>query len=162
MIFCEGPLYKPLLIGGDEIYDPVPAKFKYVMNIETCTLLCCDWNLDHICASTEIPQKLILNRTMLAKSTPPFLLPDMGLLLKKFVVGIPLHANVFSFTHNAVVLSHFRCFHLENQTKFFLFYHFYDSEQMSRTWDLKWWLEQRSALQVKFITSIKLICYFVL
>ena len=22
--------------------DPVPAKFKHVTNIETCTLLCCD------------------------------------------------------------------------------------------------------------------------
>ena len=24
--------------------DPVPAKFKHVTNIDTCTLLCCDYN----------------------------------------------------------------------------------------------------------------------
>ena len=24
--------------------DPVPAKFKHVMNIDTCTLLCCDYS----------------------------------------------------------------------------------------------------------------------
>ena len=24
--------------------DPVPAKFKHVTNIETCTLLCCDYS----------------------------------------------------------------------------------------------------------------------
>ena len=24
--------------------DPAPAKFKHVMNIETCTLLCCDYS----------------------------------------------------------------------------------------------------------------------
>ena len=29
--------------------------------------------------------------------------------------------HVFSFTHNAVVLSHFRCVHAENQTKIFRF-----------------------------------------
>ena len=33
---------------------------------------------------------------------------------------------------------------------------------MSPAQDLKWLLEQRSALQVEFITGIKLICYFVL
>ena len=35
---------------------------------------------------------------------------------------MPLHTHVFSFTHNAVVLSGFRCVHPENQTKIFDFY----------------------------------------
>ena len=35
---------------------------------------------------------------------------------------MPLHTHVFSFTHNAVVLSGFRCVHPENQTKIFRFY----------------------------------------
>ena len=30
------------LTGWSKIRDPVPAKFKHVTNIETCTLLCCD------------------------------------------------------------------------------------------------------------------------
>ena len=25
--------------------DPVPAKFKHVTNIDTCTLLCCDYRI---------------------------------------------------------------------------------------------------------------------
>ena len=29
--------------SGQEIYDSVPAKFSYVTNIVTCTLLSCDW-----------------------------------------------------------------------------------------------------------------------
>ena len=60
--------------------------------------------LDHVC---EI-SKLTVN-------------PTMGRLLKIFALGIPLHANVFSFTHNAVVLSQFRCVHPENQMKIFWF-----------------------------------------
>ena len=60
---------------------------------------------------------------------------------------MPLHAHVFNFTHSAVVLSHFRCVPLENQTKKFRFLHFYESKQMSLTQDLLS-LEQRSALQV--------------
>ena len=30
------------LIAGSKIRDPVPAKFKHVTNIVTCSLLCCD------------------------------------------------------------------------------------------------------------------------
>ena len=61
---------------------------------------------------------------------------------------MPLYAHVFSCTHNTAVLSQFRCVHLENQMKIFQFEHFYESKQMSLTQDLKWSLEQRSALQV--------------
>ena len=31
------------LTAGSKIRDPVPAKFKHVTNIVTCTLLCCDY-----------------------------------------------------------------------------------------------------------------------
>ena len=79
-------------------------------------------------------------------------LPDIGLLHKIFVLGIPLHANVFSsFTHNAVVPSQLICVHPENQTK--MFKHFHESKQMSLTQDLKWSQEQCSALQVSFHTA---------
>ena len=46
----------------------------------------------------------------------------MGHSLQIFVKVMPLHTHVFSFTHNAVVLSAFRCVHPENQTKIFDFY----------------------------------------
>ena len=41
--FARNHSIKPSLIGGEEICNPVPAKFKHFTNIETCTLLCCDW-----------------------------------------------------------------------------------------------------------------------
>ena len=42
--FATGSIYKQLkLNGGSKIRDPVPAEFKYVTVIVTCTLLCCDW-----------------------------------------------------------------------------------------------------------------------
>ena len=56
--------------------------------------------------------------TVPTKNKPLFILPGMGLLLKIFALGIPLHANVFSFMHNAVVLSQFRCVHPKIRWKF--------------------------------------------
>ena len=97
----------------------------------------------------EISKKLILNRPMPAKNSPLFLFQCIGRSLKFFASEIPLHASVFSFTYNAVVLLQFRCVHPENQTIFFFrFLHFYISKQMSLTQDLKWSLEQSSAPQV--------------
>ena len=46
--------------------------------------------------------------------------------------------------------------------KFFDFNIFMNPKQWLLTQDLKWSLEQRNALQVSFITAVKLICYFVL
>ena len=120
--------------------------------------------LRHIRAGTlKFPKKLTLNPTLMAKNAP-FLLSDIRHSLQIFALGMPLHAhaNVFSFTDNAVVLSHFRCVHSENQTNIFWFEHFYESKQTSLTQDLEVIGKQRSALQVEFITSVKLICYFVL
>ena len=71
------------------------------------------------CQHCEISKKLTLNPTLTAKNTPVFLFPYTGRSLQVFAWGMPLHAHVFSFTHNAVVLSHFRCVHPENQTKKF-------------------------------------------
>ena len=59
--------------------------------------------------------------------------PRMGPLLKIFALGIPLHANVFSFRHNAVVLSQFRCVHPENQTKICWFLNFDESKHVDYT-----------------------------
>ena len=121
-IFRDGFTLRLKLNGWSKIRDPVTAKFKHVKVIVTCTLLCCDdvmyvpalWN-------TEISKKLTWNPTLTAKNTPPFLFPYMRHSLQIFAWGMPLHAHVFSFTHNAVVLSHFRCVHPENQTKIFRF-----------------------------------------
>ena len=67
---------------------------------------------------------------------------------------MPLHAHVFSFTHNAMVLWLFRCVHPEKQMKIFRFLPFYESKQMSLTRDLKWSLEQSSALQLQPQTDL--------
>ena len=66
------------------------------------------------------------------------------------------------FTHNAVVLPQFGCAHPKNQTKALWYLHFYESKQITLTQDLKWSLEQCSALQVWFNSRGNLICYFVL
>ena len=95
-----------------------------------------------MCRHCEISKKPTLNPSYpVGKNTPPFLLSDMSHSLKIFTRGMPLHAHVFSFTHNAVVLSDFRCVHPKNQTKFFWFYHFNKSKQMLLTQDLKWLLD---------------------
>ena len=69
------------------------------------------------CRHCEISKK----PTFTAKNTPLFLFPYMGHSLQIFAWGMPLHAHVFSFTHNAVVLSLFRCVHPENQITVFWF-----------------------------------------
>ena len=109
------------------------------------------------CRHCEISKKLILNRTKPAKNTPLFSFPIHGALTWNICLRDALHAHVFSFTHNAVVLWLLRCLHPENQKKIFRFLHFYESKQMSLTQDLKWLLEHHSALQLKFITCVKLI-----
>ena len=48
-----------------------------------------------------------------------------------FTYGMSLHAYIFSFTHNAVVLTEFKCEDLENQAIFFvLILTFYISKQI--------------------------------
>ena len=106
----------------------------------------------------EISKKLTWNPTLTAKNTPLFLFPYMGHSLQIFAWGMPLHAHVFSFTHNTVVLSHFRCVHPENQMKIFRFKHFYESKQTLLTQDLKWSLNK----VVRYKKSLSLIYYFVL
>ena len=69
----------------------------------------------------KFPKKLTLHPTLMAKNTPLFLFPYMGRSLQIFAWSMPLHAHVFSFTHNEVVLSHFRCGHPKNQMKMFRF-----------------------------------------
>ena len=72
------------------------------------------------CRYCEISKKLTLNPTLSAKNTPLFPLSDMRRSCKIFAWGMPLCAHVFSFTHNAEVLLHFRCVHPESHTKLFL------------------------------------------
>ena len=42
-IFRDGFTLRHELTAGSKIRDPVPAKFKHVMNIVSCMLLCCDY-----------------------------------------------------------------------------------------------------------------------
>ena len=42
-IFRDGFTLRHELTAGSKIRDHVPAKFKHVTNIVTCTLLCCDY-----------------------------------------------------------------------------------------------------------------------
>ena len=42
VIFRDGITLWHELTAGSKIRDPVPAKFKHVTKIVTCTLLCCD------------------------------------------------------------------------------------------------------------------------
>ena len=113
--------------------------------------------LRHVPAGTEISKKLTSNPRLSAKNTPLFLFPQMGHSLQIFVKVMPLHIHVFSFTHNAVVLSPFRCVHPENQTKFFLIFTFYESKQMSLTQDWRWSLGRSIALQLQRRTDL-LLC----
>ena len=129
------------LATGQQIRNSLTAKFIHVYVIPTCTLLWCNLIasllphpvcsrgterlgtrlFDHVRTRTEISKKLNLYRTLSAKNTSLFLLPDMGPSLQIFAYGMSLHADVFSFTHNAVVFSDGRCVHPENQTKIFRF-----------------------------------------
>ena len=110
----------------------------------------------------KFPKKLTWNPALTAKNTPLFLFPYMGHSLQIFAWGMPLHAHVFSFTHNAVVLTLNRCVHPENQTKVFSILTFLWIKTNVAYTRLEVITKQRSALQVEVITGVKLICYFVL
>ena len=96
------------------------GKVQHVTVILTCTLLCCD-NVTYMPALWNFKKSWLGTLPLRQKNTPLFLFPFMGHSLQIFTWGMPLHAHVFSFTHNAVVLSAFRCVHPENQTKIFWF-----------------------------------------
>ena len=115
------------------------------------------------CRRCEISKKLTWNPTLTAKNTPLFLFPYMGHSLQIFAWGMPLHAHVFSFTNSAVVLSHFRCVHPENQLDEIFSILTFSSIKINVAYTrLEVIAKHRSALQVEFITGVKLICYFVL
>ena len=82
-IFRDGFTLRHELTAGSEIRDPVPAKFKHVTNIVTCT--CTMLWLRHVHAGTEISKKLTSNPRLSAKNTPLFLFPQMGHSLQIFV-----------------------------------------------------------------------------
>ena len=81
-IFRDGFTLRHELTAGSEIRDPVPAKFKHVTKIVTCT--CTMLWLRHIRAGTEISKKLTSNPRLSAKNTPLFLFPQMGHSLQIF------------------------------------------------------------------------------
>ena len=111
------------LATGQQIRNSLTAKFIHKYVIPTCTLLWCNFIasllpdpvcsrgtarlerrlLDNVRACAEISKKLNLHRTFPAKNAPIFLLPDTWPSLQIFAYGMYLHADVFSFTHNAVV-----------------------------------------------------------
>ena len=70
---------------------------------------------------------------------------------------MPLHTHVFSFTHNAVVLSTFQMCSPRKSNENFLIFTFYESKQMSLTQDLRWSLGRSIALQLQRQTDL-LLC----
>ena len=109
----------------------------------------------------EISKNLTWNPTLTAKNTPLFLFPYMGHSLQIFAWGMPRHAHVFSFTHNAVVLRILDVFTPKIRRKFLILTFLWIKTNVAYT-RLEVIAKQRSALQVEFITGVKLICYFVL
>ena len=109
----------------------------------------------------EISKNLTWNPTFTAKNTPLFLFPYMGHSLQIFTWGMPRHAHVFSFTHNAMVLRILDVFTPKIRRKFLILTFLWIKTNVAYT-RLEVIAKQRSALQVEFITGVKLICYFVL
>ena len=109
----------------------------------------------------EISKNLTWNPTLTAKNTPLFLFPYMGHSLQIFAWGMPRHAHVFSFTHNAAVLRILDVFIPKIRRKFLILTFLWIKTNVAYT-RLEVIAKQRSALQVEFITGVKLICYFVL
>ena len=102
------------------------------MNIVTCTLLCCDY-------VTYVPAlkfpKSWLRILGYRQKIHHFFFPTNGALATNICRSYA-PTYVFSFTHNAVVLSHFRCVHPENQMKIFWFLHFMNQNKcrLHKTW----------------------------
>ena len=107
------------LNGGSKIRDPVPAKFKHVTKIVTCTLLCCNY-VTYVPALWNF-QKADFIHHPVGKKCSTFSSFRHESLASNICLRYALTCSLFSFTHrlNAVVLSHFRCVHPENQTKIF-------------------------------------------
>ena len=104
--------------------------------------------LDHVRAGTEISKKLTLNPNLSAKNAPLFLLSDMRRSLKIFARGMP-YMLMYSALHIMQWFSHsLDMLTPKIRRKICDLNIFYESKQMSVTQDLKWSLEQRSALQV--------------
>ena len=85
----------------------------------------------------------------------------MGHSLQIFAWGMPRHAHVFSFTHNALVLHSLDVFTPKIRRKFLILTFLWIKTNVAYT-RLEVIAKQRSALQVEFITGVQLICYFVL
>ena len=95
------------------------------------------------------------------KKYTTFYFPIHGHSLQIFAWGMPRHAHVFSFTHNAVILRILDVFTPKIRRKFLILTFLWIKTNVAYT-RLEVIAKQRSALQVEFITGVKLICYFVL
>ena len=114
-IFRDGFPLRLELNGWSKIRGPVTAKFKHVTVIVTCTLLRCD-------VVTYVPARWNFHKAVLEPYPyTAFSFLTHGTLASNICLRDALHAHVFSFTHNTVVLSNFRCVHPENQTKILRF-----------------------------------------
>ena len=147
----------------DEVKSATLYRGGHVTNIVTCTLLCCDWIM-YVLALWNFQKSWLWTLLLRQKNTPLFLFPYMGCWLQMFAWGMPLHAHVFSFTHNALVLSQYRCVQCsprKSDENFSILTFLLIKTNVAYT-ILEVIAKQRSALQVEFITGVKLICYFVL
>ena len=77
------------------------------------------------CRHWKFPKSWLRTLGYRQKNIPLFLFPQMGHSLQNICLSYAPYILMYSvFTHNAVVLSAFRCVHLENQTKIFRFFTF--------------------------------------
>ena len=97
----------------------------------------------------EISKNLTWNPTLTAKNTPLFLFPYKGHSLQIFAWGMPRHAHVFSFTHNAVVLRILDVFTPKIRRKFLILTFLWIKTNVAYT-RLEVIAKQHSALQVEF------------
>ena len=113
------------------------------------------------CRCCEISKKLTLNPILMAKCTPLFLSHMWGAHFKYLPEGCP-YMFMYSALHIMQWFSHILdVFTPKIRQKFFDFNILWIKTNVAYT-RLEVIAKQRSALQVEFITGVKLICYFVL
>ena len=117
--FHDGITLRLDLNGGSKIRDPLPAKFKHVMNIVTCMLPCCDY-VTYVPALWNF-QKADFKPHPVGKKYTTFLLSDMSHSLQIFAWGMP-YMLMYSALHIMQWFSHILdVFTLKIWWKFFWF-----------------------------------------
>ena len=133
-IFRDGFTLRHELTAGSEIRDPVPAKFKHVTNIVTCTSTML-W-LRHVVPALKFPKSWLRTLGYRQKIHHFFFSHKWGTRFKYLSKLCP-YILMYSALHIMQWFSAFRCVHPENQTKIFRFSHFMNQNKcrLHKTWD---------------------------